>query len=41
MNQEEELVDINTNWEDNVDIGYYYIPWRILLVTVIVMLKII
>ena len=33
-------VAINTNREDNIAIGYDYIPWRILQVIVIVMLKI-
>ena len=35
MDQEEELVDINTNRGDNVDIRYYYIPLKILPVMVI------
>lgn len=41
MDQEEEWVNINTNREDNVDIQYDYITWRILLVIVTIMLKII
>ena len=35
----EEGVDINTNGEDNIAIGYDYIPLRILFVMVIVRLK--
>ena len=41
MDEEEEgWMDINTNGEDNIAIGYEYIAWRILII-VIVMLKII
>ena len=32
MDEEEEWVDINTNRENNISIGYDYISWRILLV---------
>ena len=41
MNKEEGWTDINTNGEDNIAIGYDYITWRILLMIVMVMLKII
>ena len=34
-------MDINTNGEDNITIEYNKVPWRVLLVLVIVMLKII
>ena len=38
--EEEVLVNNNTNGRDNIAIGYYYSPWRILVI-VTIMLKII
>lgn len=41
MDEEKEWEDINTDWEHNIAIGCDYIPWGILLVIMIVMLKIV
>ena len=39
MDEEEEQVAVNIDREDNIAIGYDYIPLRILFVMVIVRLK--
>ena len=37
--KEKEWMDINTDGEDNITIGYDHIPWRILQVIVTYLMK--
>ena len=39
MDKKEEWVHNNTNMEENITIGYNYVPWRILLVIAKIILK--